>query len=332
MELLENQQARIAEGWARKGEGMKKVYIGVDISKDSLDVAAYPLDQCWQVTNDDTGIANLCQILAKLKPTLIAFEATGGYELPLYIALDTSGLPASPVNPRQIRDFARSMGKLAKTDTIDAYIIAQFASANPKLKPKPIADTQELKEMVNRRLQILEMLTAEINRANGARPACHDRIESHIAWLKHELADISRELRNLIKMDPVWREKDNLLQSMPGVGPALSSTLLSHLPELGTLNRKKIAALVGVAPLNRDSGKMHGRRCVWGGRATVRAVLYMATLVAVYHNSAIRSFYERLCAAGKSKKMALVACMRKLLTILNSMIKYHAHWNYVPVN
>jgi len=327
--LLERQQARIVQGWARKGESMKKVYIGIDISKDSLDMAVYPSDRHWQLSNDDVGIASLCQILAELKPILVAFEATGGYELPLYIALDAAGLPAIPVNPRQIRDFARSMGKLAKTDAIDACIIAHFASVNPELKPKPIADTQELKDIVTRRIQILEMLTAEINRVRGARPACKVRIESHIAWLKHELADISLELRNLIKKDPVWREKDNLLQSMPGVGPALSATLLSQLPELGTLNRKKIAALVGVAPLNRDSGKMHGRRCVWGGRATVRAVLYMATLVAAQHNVVIRSFYDRLCAAGKSKKVALVACMRKLLTTVNSMLRHRVPWSYI---
>lgn len=308
---------------------MKKVYIGVDISKDRLDVAVYPSDRRWQVSNDEVGIAGLCREIVDLKPALVAFEATGGYELPLYIALDASKLPATSVNPRQIRDFARSMGKLAKTDAIDAYIIAQFTSVNPELKPKPIGDTQELKDIVTRRIQILQMLTAEINRVRGARPACRERIQSHISWLKLELADINRELKDLIKKDPIWREKDTLLQSMPGVGPALSATLLSQLPELGTLNRKKIAALVGIAPFNRDSGKMHGRRCVWGGRASVRAVLYMATLVAAQHNEVIRSFYDRLCAAGKSKKVTLVACMRKLLTIVNSMLRHRVSWGYV---
>lgn len=308
---------------------MEKVYIGVDVSKDRLDVGVYPSDRRWQVSNDEAGIAELCLELADLKPALVAFEATGGYELPLYIALDASNLPATPVNPRQIRDFARSMGRLAKTDAIDAYIIAQFASVNPELKPKPIGDTQELKDIVTRRIQILQMLTAEINRIRGARPACRERIKSHISWLKTELADINREISSVIKKDPVWQEKDALLQSIPGVGPALSATLLSQLPELGTLNRKKIAALVGVAPLNRDSGKMHGRRCVWGGRATVRAALYMATLVAARYNVVIGSYYGRLCAAGKSKKVALVACMRKLLTIVNSMLRHRVSWSHV---
>ncbi len=308
---------------------MEKVYIGVDVSKDRLDVGVYPSDRRWQVSNDEAGIAELCLELADLKPALVAFEATGGYELPVYIALDASNLPATPVNPRQIRDFARSMGRLAKTDAIDAYIIAQFASVNPELKPKPIGDTQELKDIVTRRIQILQMLTAEINRIRGARPACRERIKSHISWLKTELADINREISSVIKKDPVWQQKDVLLQSIPGVGPALSATLLSQLPELGTLNRKKIAALVGVAPLNRDSGRMHGRRCVWGGRATVRAALYMATLVAARYNVVIRSYYGRLCAAGKSKKVALVACMRKLLTIVNSMLRHRVSWSHV---
>lgn len=309
---------------------MEKVYVGIDISKDSLDVAVHASDQRWQFANDDAGITSLCRLVAKLKPVLVAFEATGGYEFPLYLALDAAGLPAAPVNPRQIRDFARSMGKLAKTDAIDARVIAQFASANPELKPKRIADTQELKEAVTRRTQLLEMVTAEANRLRGAREARRVRIEAHIRWLKQEIADTDRELRDGIKKDPVWREKDKLLRSTPGVGPTLSATLISQLPELGTLNRREIAALVGVAPLNRDSGKMHGRRTVWGGRAPVRAVLYMATLAATKHNAAIRCFYKRLCAAGKSKKVALTACMRKLLTILNSILKHHIPWSYSP--
>lgn len=310
---------------------MGKIYIGIDISKDSLDVAVHASGQRWQFVNDDAGIASLCQLLAKLKPVLVAFEATGGYEFPLYVALDAAGLPAVPVNPRQVRDFARSMGKLAKTDAIDARVIAQFASVNPELKQKRIADTQELKEAVTRRKQLLEMVIAERNRLRGAREALRTRIESHIAWLKCEIADIDRELKDEIKKDPVWREKDNLLQSTPGVGPTLSAALISQLPELGTLNRREIAALVGVAPLNRDSGKMHGRRTIWGGRASLRAVLYMATLSATLHNPAIRCFYERLCSVGKSKKLALTACMRKLLTILNSMLKHHTPWSYVTV-
>jgi transposase len=306
---------------------MDKVYVGIDISKDSLDVAIHASEKRWQFANDATGIADLCNVLAEFRPNLVAFEATGGYEMPLYVALDTAGLPAAPTNPRQVRDFARSMGKLAKTDTIDAQMIAQFAASNPEIKAKHIADTRELREIVTRRNQLLEMLNAETNRLRNSGQLRRIRIEAHISWLRQEINATDRELRDAIKEDPVWNDKDQILQSTPGVGPALSATLLGGLPELGTINRKKIAALVGVAPLNRDSGKIHGRRSVWGGRGSVRVVLYMATLVAVHHNPVIGRFYERLCAAGKNKKMALVACMRKLLTILNSMIKYHTTWN-----
>jgi transposase len=306
---------------------MDKVYVGIDISKDTLDVAVHASDKRWQFTNDDSGIADLCQLLVGLTPNLVAFEATGGYEMLLHLALDTAGLPAAPTNPRQVRHFARSMGKLAKTDTIDAHVIAQFASSNAGLKPKHIADTKELKEIVTRRNQLVQMLNAEINRTRHAGDWQRMRIEAHITWLRRDINATDRELREAIKKNPVWNDKDQILQSTPGVGPALSATLLSELPELGTINRKKIAALVGVAPLNRDSGKIRGRRSIWGGRARVRVVLYMATLVAVHYNSIIGRFYERLCAAGKTKKMALVACMRKLLTILNSMIKYRTRWN-----
>ncbi|KSV18397.1 transposase [Dehalococcoides mccartyi] len=306
---------------------MEKVYVGIDISKDRLDVAIYASKKRWQFANDAAGIKDLCNVLAKFRPNLIAFEATGGYEMALFVALDEAGLPAAPTNPRQVRDFARSMGKLAKTDTIDARMIAQFAASNPEIKPKHIADTRELREIVTRRNQLLEMLNAETNRLRHAGQLRRVRIEAHISWLRQEINTTDRELRDAIKKDPVWNDKDQILRSAPGVGPALSATLLSGLPELGTINRKKIAALVGVAPLNRDSGKVHGRRSVWGGRGSVRVVLYMATLVAVHHNPVIGRFYERLCTAGKNKKMALVACMRKLLTILNSMIKYHTSWN-----
>jgi transposase len=309
---------------------MEHIFVGIDISRDSLDVAVHNSAQRWQFANSETGIAKLCKTLAKLNPVLVAFEATGGYEFPLYVALDAANLPAAPVNPRQTREFARSMGKLAKTDAIDARIIAQYASANPELKPKRIADTQELKEIVTRRIELLQTLTAETNRLKGARHLRRASIEEHIHWLKQEIANIDREMKDAIKKDPAWREKDNLLQSTPGVGPTLAVTLIAHLPELGNLNRKEIAALVGVAPLNRDSGKMHGRRSVWGGRAPVRAVLYMATLVATRCNAVIRSFYTRLCTAGKSKKVAIVACMHKLLTILNSIIKHRVPWTPVP--
>lgn len=308
---------------------MGHVYVGIDICKDSLDVAVDASDQRWHFANDEAGIIGLCKTLVKLKPTLVAFEATGGYEFSLYIALDAANLPAAPVNPRQTREFARSMGKLAKTDAIDAKIIARYASVNPELKVKHIADTQELKEIVTRRTELLEALTAESNRLRGSRQLRRESIEAHIKWLKEEIRDVDRALKQAIKKDPVWHEKDSLLQSTPGVGPTLAATLIALLPELGTLNRKEIAALVGVAPINRDSGQMHRRRAIWGGRASVRAVLYMATLAATQYNATIKCFYARLCAAGKSKKVALTACMRKLLTILNSMLKYHVPWTQV---
>ena len=319
---------RIVQGRARKRECME-VYVGIDISKDSLDVAVHKSDKQWKFSNDPVGIARLCKMLTKLEPALVVFEATGGYEMPLYLSLDKAGLPSAQVNPRQVRDFARSTGKLAKTDFLDARVIAHFGYAIQPV-PHPVPDTQELKIAQARRIQLLEMITAETNRLKGVPKALRKRIEAHIAWLKKELADTDRELTEIIEKDPVWREKDNLLQGTPGVGPTLSATLIAQLPELGTLNRREIAALVGVAPLNRDSGIFHGRRTIWGGRTQVRAVLYMATLVATRYNPVIRDFYTRLCAAGKRKKVALTACMRKLLTILNSMLKHRIPWSYSP--
>jgi transposase len=304
---------------------MEKVIVGIDISKDSLDVAVHASSQQWRFSNDTAGITHLCKMLKKLNPALIVFEATGGYEMPLYLSLDEASLPVAPVNPRQVRDFAKSTGKLAKTDSLDARIIAHFGYA---IQPAPhhVPDTQELKVVLSRRIQLLEMVTMETNRLRGTPKALKRRIEAHVAWLRQELDDTDGELRRIIENDPVWREKDNLLQSTPGVGPTLSGTLIAQLPELGALDRRQIAALVGVAPLNRDSGVMHGRRIIWGGRPHVRAVLYMSTLVATRYNPVIRDFYMRLCSAGKRKKVALIACMRKLLTILNSMLKHRAPW------
>ena len=308
---------------------MEQVIVGIDISRDRLDVAIHQSEKQWQFSNDRGGITKLCKMLRELTPALVVFEATGGYEMPLYFSLDEAGLPAAPVNARQIRDFARSTGKLAKTDKLDARVIAHFGYA---IRPTahPIPDTQELKVAQGRRRQLLEMITAETNRLKAAPRALRRRIEAHIKWLEQDLADTDREIKEVIKNDPFWKEKDDLLQSTPGVGPTLSATLIAQLPELGTLDRRRIAALAGVAPLNRDSGVFHGRRAVWGGRTHVRAVLYMATLVATRFNPVIRSFYTRLCAAGKNKKLALTACMRKLLTILNSMIKHRTVWSYSP--
>lgn len=308
---------------------MEKVYVGIDISKDSLDVAIHDSDRRWHFTNDRLGIAKLCKMVTKLEPALVVFEATGGYEMLLYLSLDEAGLPTAPVNPRQLRDFAKSTGKLAKTDSLDARAIAHFGYAI-KPAPHPLPDTQELKIAQARRVQLLEMITAETNRLRGVPRALQKRIEAHIMWLKEELAETDGEIKEIIKRDAVWQEKDSLLQSTPGVGPTLSATLIGYLPELGNLNRRQIAALVGVAPLNRDSGVFHGRRTVWGGRANVRSVLYMATLVATRFNPVIRDFYLRLCSVGKRKKVALTACMRKLLTILNSILKHHIPWSYSP--
>ena len=306
---------------------MKNVYVGIDISKDWLDIAVHASNQKWQFANETAGITRLRRMLKKISPTLIVFEATGGYEMPLYLSLNKAGFSVAMVNPRQVRDFAKSTGKLAKTDSLDARIIAHFGYAIQPA-PRPVPEDQKLKALLSRRIQLLGMVTMETNRLRGIPKALKGRIETHIAWLKQELDDVDCELRKIIEEDPVWQEKDSLLQSTPGVGPTLSGILIAQLPELGTLDRRKIAALVGVAPFNRDSGMMHGRRIIWGGRARVRAALYMSTLVATRYNPVIRDFYLRLCSAGKRKKVALIACMRKLLTILNSMLKYHTSWAY----
>ena len=242
-------------------------------------------------------------------------------------SLTAAALPVVVVNPRQVRDFARATGRLAKTDALDAQVLAHFAQAvRPPVRPLRDADTQELLSLTTRRNQVMTMLVGEKNRLGSAIPAVRPRIQAHIAWLEQELADLDQGLRQTLRQSPVWREKDNLLRSVPGVGEQLSVTLLAHLPELGALDRKRIAALVGVAPINRDSGKMRGKRSIWGGRARVRAVLYMAALVGSRYNPVLRDLYQRLLTAGKPKKVALTACMRKLLTILNAMVKSGQPW------
>ena len=259
-------------------------------------------------------------------------EATGGLELPLVAALAAAALPVVVVNPRQVRDFAKATGTLAKTDTLDAGVLAHFADAvRPEVRPLQDAETQVLNSLTARRHQVMTMLVSEKNRlgtASGAvsHRAVSHRIEAHIAWLEQELSDLAKGLRQTLRRSPVWREQDDLLRTVPGVGPQLSLTLLAHLPELGTLDRKQIAALVGVAPYNRDRGTRRGKRAVWGGRSRVRAVLYRGALVASRHNPAIRDFYQRLLAAGKPKKVALIASMRKLLVTLNAMLKHGYPW------
>ena len=258
---------------------------------------------------------------------MVVLEATGGLELAVTAALAASELPVVVVNPRQVRDFARATGRLAKTDRLDAQVIAHFGEAvKPMLRSLPNAETQALEAQLARRRQVVAMLTAEKNRLHAARPSVRREILRHISWLQNSLKRLDSDLGDALRNSPLWREQDNLLQSVPGVGPVLSLTLLAELPELGTLDRRQIASLVGVAPLNRDSGTFRGRRTIWGGRARVRAVLYMGTLVATRYNPVIKAFYQRLCAAGKAKKVALTACMRKLLTILNSMLKRRTQW------
>jgi transposase len=302
-------------------------YVGIDVSKDQLDVAMRPSGDSWSMANDASGITEVVQRLAQLHPKLVVLEATGGLQMPLAAALATAGLPLSMVNPRQVRDFARATGRLAKTDRLDAQVLAHFADAvRPTPYPLPDAQTQELTALLTRRHQVVEMLTAEKNRLRTTRESMRQRVQDHIRWLEQELADLDDDLERTLRESSLWREKDNLLRSVPGIGRVVSITLLADLPELGTLSRHQIAALVGVAPLNRDSGRFRGTRTVWGGRARVRAVLYMAALTASRYNPIIKAFYHRLCGVGKARKVALTACMRKLLIILNSMVKHQQTW------
>jgi transposase len=311
------------------------MFVGIDVSKAQLDIALRPTGQGWQVANDEGGITLLVARLQTVEPTLIVLEATGGLELSVTLALAAAGLPVAVVNPRQTRDFAKATGQLAKTDALDARALAHFAEAvRPVPRPLPEAQAQELSALLRRRRQLIEMLTAEQNRLHAAPASLHPRIQAHIRWLEHERHDVDTDVGRRIRTSPVWRAKDDLLQSVPGVGPVLSHTLVAQLPELGTLTRQRLAALVGVAPLNRDSGTLRGRRSVWGGRAGVRATLYMGALVAVRYNPVLKAFYDCLRSAGKPAKVALTACMRKLPTILNAMLKYQTPWqeNYAQIS
>ena len=303
-------------------------YVGIDVSKERMDVAVRPTGRSWSVSYDGAGVDDLVAQLKELKPAGVITESTGGLELPLVAAPAAASLPVAVVNPRQVRDFARSTGRLAKTDRLDAQVLAHFGEAvRPPMRPLRDNETQVLGAVLARRWQVMNILVAEKNRLSRAAPEVRPRIEAHISWLKQELDDLDTDLRQRIKGSPVWREKDDLLRSVPGVGPQVSLTLLAYLPELGTLNRKQVAALVGVAPFNRDSGPYRGKRSVWGGRATVRSTLYMGALVASRFNPVLRDFYQRLLEAGKPKKVALTACARKLLTILNSMVRTGVHWD-----
>jgi len=321
-------QARIVQG--REKTDMDGVYAGLDVSKDFIDVAVLPIREEHRYANDEAGTGKLVARLKELSPMLVVMEPTGGLEAMVASALAADGINVAVVNARQVRDYARATGKLAKTDKLDALVMAEFAAViKPAVRQLRDEESAEIKAMVSRRRQLLEMLTAEKNRLAVARRNLKSHILAHIEWLKKEIADLDLDLRKRIEGSPIWRVKDNLLQSIPGVGKVLSATLLAELPELGQLNRRQIAALAGVAPFNRDSGRMKGKRSVWGGRSSVRAVLYMATLASTRFNPVIRSFYQRLLARGKANKVALVACMRRLLTIMNAILKHQRAWQYM---
>ena len=297
------------------------VFMGIDVSKEHLDVASRPEGVEGRYKNDAAGIAELVSRLRQVAPKLVVLEATGGFEAAVAAELALVA-PTAVINPKQARDFARALGLLAKTDAIDAAVLARFGEAvRPEVRPMLDGQVQELTDLVQRRRQLMDMVVAETNREKRAQPVVRGRIRAHLAWLRKELADIDEDISDQIKKSPVWRANEELLRTAKGVGPVSAFTLLVRLPELGKLNRKKIAALVGVAPYNRDSGKHRGKRSIRGGRADVRTVLYMATTSAVRFNPSLRAFYKRLVQAGKPKKVALVASMRKLLGILNAMIR-----------
>jgi len=311
-------------------EREKEVFVGIDVSKEKLDVAVRPSGELMSFSNDEDGISVMVDFIKPFSPLLIVFEATGGLETASVGMLAAKGLPVVVINPRQVRDFAKATGRLAKTDAIDAHVIARFGEAvRPEVRPLKDEETKRLAALITRRRQIVEMITAEKNRLSRTTPWTLKDIKNHVAWLEKCLKKADKNLNDLLRKSPVWREKDDILQSTPGVGPVLSMTLLSNLPELGALNRKQIAALVGVAPLNRDSGSFRGKRMIWGGRASIRSVLYMSVTCAIRFNPVIKKFYQRLRDAGKLHKVAMTACMRKLLVILNTMIKNRTCWGTV---
>lgn len=302
-------------------------FIGLDVSKEFLDLAVRPAGRIWRCANTAVAFETLIPELTALAPTLIVMEATGGLELPVAAALSATGLPVVVANPRQVRDFAKATGHLAKTDKLDAQVLAQYGEAlRPTPRPLPDAAQQAFSALVTRRRQLLDMLVAERNRLATAAGVVQERIRQHITWLQNELDDLELELERTVQASPVWQATETLLRSVPGVGAVTARTLLAELPELGTLAPKPLAVLVGVAPLNVDSGRKQGKRHIWGGRAEVRSALYMSTLTAVRHNPVLREFYQRLLRAGKSKMVALVAAMHKLLTILNAMVKQQTPW------
>ncbi len=305
------------------------IYVGIDVSKSWLDIAVHESNIAWRVGNDDPGIDRLVKRLKQVRACLIVLEATGGFEMRVVAELAYAKLPVVVTNPRKVRAFARSTGKLAKTDKLDAKMLAHFAAAiRPDVRPMPSEEEEHLTGLLVRRRQLVDMLTEEKNRLHTVRPALRDDIKDHIAWLQAKLAKMDEEIDQFVRKTPLWMEKDAILRSVPGVGRVTSCTILAMLPELGTLNRQEIAALVGVAPVNKDSGRKQGKRRVYGGRATVRSVLYMAAMAARRYNPRIKKFYEELIRRGKEKKVALTACMRKLIVILNAMLRTNQSWHF----
>jgi transposase len=303
--------------------------VGIDVAQAHLDVAVRPSGQAWRTSTAEADLAQLATQLTDLAPTLVVLEATGGLERPAVAALAAAGLPVTVVNPRQVRDFAKATGQLAKTDRLDAAVLAHFAEAvRPEPRALPTEAQQELAARLTRRRQLLDMLTAERSRLSRTPTAAiRTQIQRHLAWLAAEVAQVDDDLDQQLRQSGLWREQEDLLRSIPGVGPVLARTLLGHLPELGRLSEKQVAALVGVAPLNQDSGTHRGHRHVWGGRAEVRSVLYMSSLSAIRYNPVLQAFAARLRRAGKPPKVVLVACMHKLLLLCNAILKHHTPWN-----
>lgn len=304
-------------------------FVGIDIAKDSFDLCISPSGEALHVAYDDAGIEQACKHLLTEAPTLIVMESTGGLETRLASELAAKGLPVAVVNPRQARDFAKATGQLAKTDSVDAGVLCAFARAiRPVVRPLKDQDTRDLDDLVNRRRQLIAMRVQESLRlGTAASKGLRKNLQMHITWLDKRITDLDDDLSRRLRSSDVWRTKDDLLRGIPGVGAVTSLTLLAKCPELGQLDRREIAALAGVAPLANDSGKHRGKRSIWGGRADIRAVLYMAAVSAIRCNPTLKRFAERLKATGKPAKVVIVACMRKLLTIMNAMVKNNAPWH-----
>lgn len=308
---------------------LSQIYVGIDVSKAKLDVAIWRTKETWCFENQDDGILQLVHWLEELEPTLIVVEASGGYESRLLSLLAQMQLPAALINPARARHFAKSIGQMAKTDKLDASMLAQYAQAvKPALRRPPSQEEELFSGIITRRKQLQNMRVAEKNRLHTCHDAILPQINAHIVWLEDQIDQLAQQIDELVASDPIWQEKQSLLLSVPGVGPVTTFTLLAHLPELGMINPKQIAALVGVAPINRDSGRWRGKRFIFGGRASVRSALYMAALSATRFNPVIRAFYQSLVARGKPKKVALTACMRKLLVIMNAMLRDQSSWHF----